>query len=199
MKKSQLKELIKQSMTELNSPEYLDLMKKADDTGRGYAERDAFRNQAYDLKIGAMTPDEEKMVFDYEEEEANKHALDSENPLEENTSDIPDDIKWEWNGEVYDRLDYYSGEVGLEGHSPSTGRNFVASAQADYDGDSWDWSNEIVDFIEEVPVEKAPEIPMFKGTRDALDDLTNLRERKEPLSGLIKKADRIVEAWSKKK
>jgi len=87
MKKSQLKELIKESMTELNNPEYLDLMKKADDTGRGYAERDKFRNQAYDLKRGAMTPDEERMVSDYEEEEANKYALDSENPLEEGDSD----------------------------------------------------------------------------------------------------------------
>jgi hypothetical protein len=82
-----LKELIKESMTELNNPEYLDLMKKADDTGRGYAERDKFRNQAYDLKRGAMTPDEERMVSDYEEEEANKYALDSENPLEEGDSD----------------------------------------------------------------------------------------------------------------
>jgi len=87
MKKAQLKELIKQSMSEFNDPEYLDLMKKADDTGRGYAERDALRNQAYDLKIGAMTPEEEKMVSGYEEEEANKYALDSENPLEEAVSD----------------------------------------------------------------------------------------------------------------
>ena len=86
MKKAQLKELIKQSMSEFNDPDYLDLMKKADDTGRGYAERDEFRNQAWDLKrakLGAMTPDEERMVSDYEEEEANKYALDSENPLEE--------------------------------------------------------------------------------------------------------------------
>jgi len=86
MKKAQLKELIKQSMSEFNDPEYLELMKKADDTGRGYAERDEFRNKAWDLKrakTGAMTPDEEKMVSDYEEEEANKYALDSEEPLEE--------------------------------------------------------------------------------------------------------------------
>lgn len=89
MKKAQLKELIKQSMSEFNDPEYLELMKKADDTGRGYAERDEFRNKAWDLKrakTGAMTPDEERMVSDYEEEEANKYALDSENPLEESRS-----------------------------------------------------------------------------------------------------------------
>jgi hypothetical protein len=32
---------------------------------------------------GAMTPEEEKMVADYEEEKANKYALDKEEPLEE--------------------------------------------------------------------------------------------------------------------
>jgi hypothetical protein len=98
MKKAQLKELIKQSMSEFNDPEYLELMKKADDTGRGYAERDEFRNKAWDLKrakTGAMTPDEEKMVSDYEEEEANKYALDSEEPLEELISRT-DKIITEW-------------------------------------------------------------------------------------------------------
>jgi hypothetical protein len=187
MKKAQLKELIKQSMTELNSPEYLELMKKADDTGRGYAERDKFRNQAYDLKIGAMTPDEEKMVSDYEEEEANKYALDSENPLEENTGDMPEDIEWMWDGEVYDRIDYHSGDIGLEGHSPSTGRNYTASVMADYNGDDWDWSNSNIENIEVATV------------RENKNNSRNLRERKEPLSKLIRKADRIVEAWSSKK
>lgn len=53
MKRSDLKELIKKSMLEV-SP-----------------------------NTGAMTPEEEKMVADYEEEEANKYALDKEEPLEE--------------------------------------------------------------------------------------------------------------------
>ena len=53
MKRSELKELIKKSMLEV-AP-----------------------------KSGAMTPEEEKMVADYEEEEANKYALDKEEPLEE--------------------------------------------------------------------------------------------------------------------
>ena len=53
MKRSDLKELIKKSMLEV-SP-----------------------------KSGAMTPEEEKMVAGYEEEEANKYALDNERPLEE--------------------------------------------------------------------------------------------------------------------
>ena len=53
MKRSDLKELIKKSMLEV-SP-----------------------------NSGAMTPEEEKMVADYEEEEANKYALDKEEPMEE--------------------------------------------------------------------------------------------------------------------
>ena len=72
MKRSDLKELIKKSMLEV-SP-----------------------------KSGAMTPEEEKMVADYEEEEANKYALDKEEPLEE-ILNIPDDIEWEWDGQVLDK------------------------------------------------------------------------------------------------
>lgn len=53
MKRSDLKELIKKSMLEVSPTS------------------------------GAMTPEEEKMVADYEEEEANKYALDKEEPLEE--------------------------------------------------------------------------------------------------------------------
>jgi len=58
MKRSDLKELIKQSM--------LEVAPKKDS--------------------GAMTPEEEKMVAGYEEEEANKYALDKEEPLEEEMS-----------------------------------------------------------------------------------------------------------------
>ena len=53
MKRSDLKELIKKSMLEVSPTS------------------------------GAMTPEEEKMVADYEEEEANKYALNKEEPLEE--------------------------------------------------------------------------------------------------------------------
>jgi hypothetical protein len=55
MKRSDLKELIKKSMVEV----------------------------APKKDSGAMTPEEEKMVADYEEEKANKYALDKEEPLEE--------------------------------------------------------------------------------------------------------------------
>ena len=53
MKRSDLKELIKKSMLEVSPTS------------------------------GAMTPEEEEMVAGYEEEEANKYALDNERPLEE--------------------------------------------------------------------------------------------------------------------
>ena len=55
MKRSDLKELIKKSMLEVAPKE----------------------------DSGAMTPEEEKMVADYEEEEANKHTLEKEEPMEE--------------------------------------------------------------------------------------------------------------------
>jgi hypothetical protein len=66
MKRSDLKELIKKSMLEV-SP-----------------------------KSGAMTPEEEKMVADYEEEEANKYALDKEEPMEEDILREADDIVAAW-------------------------------------------------------------------------------------------------------
>ena len=41
---------------------------------------------------GAMTPEEEKMVADYEEEKANKYALDKEEPMEEDILREADEI-----------------------------------------------------------------------------------------------------------
>ena len=66
MKRSDLKELIKKSMLEV-SP-----------------------------NSGAMTPEEEKMVADYEEEEANKYALDKEEPMEEDVLREADEIVAAW-------------------------------------------------------------------------------------------------------
>ena len=62
MKRSDLKELIKKSMLEVSPTS------------------------------GAMTPEEEKMVADYEEEEANKYALDKEEPMEEDVLREADEI-----------------------------------------------------------------------------------------------------------
>jgi len=64
MKRSDLKELIKKSMVEV----------------------------APKTDSGAMTPEEEKMVADYEEEKANKYALDKEEPMEEDILREADDI-----------------------------------------------------------------------------------------------------------
>ncbi len=47
-------------------------------------------------KSGAMTPEEEKMVADYEEEEANKYALDKEEPMEEDILREADEIVAAW-------------------------------------------------------------------------------------------------------
>ena len=66
MKRSDLKELIKKSMLEV-SP-----------------------------NSGAMTPEEEEMVAGYEEEEANKYALDKEEPMEEDVLREADDIVAAW-------------------------------------------------------------------------------------------------------
>ena len=62
MKRSDLKELIKKSMLEVSPTS------------------------------GAMTPEEEKMVAGYEEEEANKYALDKEEPMEEDVLREADEI-----------------------------------------------------------------------------------------------------------
>jgi hypothetical protein len=102
---------------------------------------------------GAMTPEEEKMVADYEEEKANKYVLDKEEPLEE-ILNIPDDIEWEWDGQVLDQVDSYSAEIGLEGYSPSTGHSFTASVPAYDNGGDWEWNEGDIDFIEQAPMEE---------------------------------------------
>lgn len=118
---------------------------------------------------GAMTPEEEEMVAGYEREQDAKHALDKEQPMEEGLS-IPDDIKWEWDGQVLDQTDYHSAEIGLEGYSPSTGRSFTASVPAFENGGDWEWNDGDVDFIEEAPLEE-----------------------------IIRRTDKIVESWNSKK
>ena len=177
MKKSQLKELIKQSMSELNSPEYLELMKKADDTGRGYAERDEFRNQAYDLKIGAMTPDEERMVSDYEEEEANKYALDSENPLEEDSELRRGSVILN-HDEVYSKYN---------------------SLFKKYREGGMERLNAITQAHEDLAKEYGT---TFSNISSSIDDYWKeqyMMGDENPLEELVNKADRIVESWTKKK
>jgi hypothetical protein len=143
MKRSDLKELIKKSMVEV----------------------------APKKDSGAMTPEEEKMVADYEEEKANKYAVGpKEEPLEE-ILNIPDDIEWEWDGQVLDQVDSYSAEIGLEGYSPSTGHSFTASVPAYDNGGDWEWNEGDIDFIEQAPMEE----------------------------DILREADDIVAAYAKKK
>ena len=173
MKKAQLKELIKQSMSEFNDPDYLDLMKKADDTGRGYAERDEFRNQAWDLKRakeGAMTPEEEEMVRGYKEEEANKYALDSENPLEEAKSTSVTDYK------VGDILSFKDGE---------------------------DWKvMKVKDKVDKLVIKPHNEKAKEGNVSLEIDIDSNYLKKHlktESLKEVIKKTDMILESWTKKK
>jgi hypothetical protein len=179
MKKAQLKELIKQSMTELNSPEYLDLMKKADDTGRGYAERDALRNQAYDLKIGAMTPDEERMVSDYEEEEANKYAV---GPKEEPSLEEAGELR---RGSVYLNHDeVYAKYAPLFKKYRAGGMSKIDAISQAYE-----------DLAEEYGA-------TFNNISNSIDDYWKeqyMKDDENPLNEVIKKTDMILESWSKKK
>jgi hypothetical protein len=179
MKKAQLKELIKQSMSEFNDPEYLDLMKKADDTGRGYAERDAFRNQAYDLKIGAMTPDEERMVSDYEEEEANKYAV---GPKEEPSLEEAGELR---RGSVYLNHD----EVYAK-YAPLF-KKYRAGGMSKIDA----ISQATKDLAEEYGA-------TFNNISNSIDDYWKeqyMKDDENPLNEVIKKTDMILESWSKKK
>lgn len=138
-------------------------------------------------EYGATPLNIQSTISDYFDDQYRNATYGNENPLGENMEGMPEDIEWMWDGEVYDRVDYHSGDIGLEGHSKSTGRDYTASVMADYNGDDWEWSDYDIENIEEVPVKEIKNKP------------THLRERKEPLSKLIRKADRIVEAWNSKK
>ena len=95
------------------------------------------------------------------ENEANAEASLTE------VEDFPDDIKWEFSGEIIDQMDQYNATIGLVGHSESTGKDYAASAEASRGGAGGDW-----EWMEEDEVEELAE---------GLDT--------------IAEADAIVEAW----
>jgi len=95
------------------------------------------------------------------ENEANAEASLTE------AEDFPDDIEWEFSGEVIDQMDQYNATIGLVGHSESTGKDYAASAEASRGGAGGDW-----EWMEEDEVEELAE---------GLDT--------------IAEADAIVEAW----
>lgn len=139
MKKADLKELIKQTMMEVNP--------------KGNS--------------GKMTPQEEKMVADYEEEEANKHALDKEEPLEEAKVTPDNHVAYLANALQH------VWEMGR-------GNNTV---------DFKDMAKSLADDMFSEESSETSEIPMFKGTKDELEDLWEV----------IKKTDMLIESWNKKK
>ena len=88
--------------------------------------------------------------------------------LEDYSQNFPDDIKWEFSGEIIDQMDQYNATIGLVGHSESTGKDYAASAEASRGGAGGDW-----EWMEEDEVEELAE---------GLDT--------------IAEADAIVEAWT---
>ena len=90
--------------------------------------------------------------------------------LEDYSQNFPDDIKWEFSGEIIDQMDQYNATIGLVGHSESTGKDYAASAEASRGGAGGDW-----EWMEEDEVEELAE---------GLDT--------------IAEADAIVEAWTSK-
>ena len=115
---------------------------------------------------GAMNPEEEEnaaaamaAINRYEKEKKEMDLTSGPTvvpgavPMREG-SNIPDDIEWEWDGQVLDQVDSYSAEIGLEGYSPSTGHSFTASVPAYDNGGDWEWNEGDIDFIEQAPMEE---------------------------------------------
>ena len=100
MKRSDLKELIKKSMLEV-AP-----------------------------NTGAMTPEEEKMVADYEEEEANKYALDKEEPMEEDVLREADEIVAAWAQKQTLNEEMYGGYLELLEMNPAFDEGVASLLQA---------------------------------------------------------------------
>ena len=90
--------------------------------------------------------------------------------LEDYSQNFPDDIKWEFSGEIIDQMDQYNATIGLVGHSESTGKDYAASAEASRGGAGGDW-----EWMEE-------------------DEVEELAEGLDPIA----EADAIVEAWTSK-
>ena len=135
MKRSDLKELIKNSMLEV----------------------------APKTVSGAMTPEEEEnaaaalaTINRYEKEKKEMDVTSGPSvvpgaaPMKEG-SNIPDDIEWEV-ADVLGSLDAYSAELAMQGYSPTTGKLYSASADGTAaGGGDWDWSFSDLYNIEEMP------------------------------------------------
>ena len=98
---------------------------------------------------GAMSAEEEDMIDDYEEKEANKYALDKEEPLEETSGTYPDDVQWEV-ADVLGAIDPpYTYDVTLTGYSEMTGKEYKATGVATRTGAGGDWDIDDIYEVEE--------------------------------------------------
>lgn len=188
MKRSDLKELIKQSM--------LEVAPKKDS--------------------GAMTPEEEKMVADYEEEEANKYALDKEEPMEE--AMVTPDSRVEflanalghvWNmGTGKNKIDLHSmaqslvddmfdQEAGLEENMSKADKVLNRPAHAI----SFEQMGMIMMLADELGENRqADEFLSGVVSRKAADEyIKQLIAKIDGDEGVLAEAEKIVAAWAEKK
>lgn len=171
MKASKVKELIKQSLLELESEK-----KKVSNSG-------------------PMTPEEEEMIKRYEEEEANKYALDKEEPLEE--ADVMKKAR----------------EI-VAKHKGMMNENEDSEDISSYDRDKIETSkaNTLARSIASAIQEVDPELHVdtfAKGVADVLKRdygthlfqkfIGALRGNLGSYEDIVTEADRMVEAWKKGK
>lgn len=188
MKRSDLKELIKQSM--------LEVAPKKDS--------------------GAMTPEEEKMVAGYEEEEANKYALDKEEPMEE-AMVTPDNrveflanaLGHVWNmGTGKNKIDLHSmaqslvddmfdQEAGLEENMSKADKVLNRPAHAI----SFEQMGMIMMLADELGENRqADEFLSGVVSRKAADEyIKQLIAKIDGDEGVLAEAEKIVAAWAEKK
>lgn len=170
MKASKVKELIKQSLLELE------------------AEKKNTSNS------GPMTPEEEEMIKRYEEEEANKYALEKEEPLEEG------DVMKKAREIVAKHKEMTESEEGPEDISDYD-RGKIETGKA----------NTLARSINAAIVEVDPELHVetfAKGVAQVLkreygshltkEFIAALRDNLRGYEDIVTEADRIVESWKRK-
>jgi len=123
--------------------------------------------------------------------------------LEDYSQNFPDDIKWEFSGEIIDQMDQYNATIGLVGHSESTGKDYAASAEASRGGAGGDWEWMEEDEVEELA--EGSEEENYDPDQEQLDDEDEIfmpyDDEGRPLGEVLKRvdviaeADAIVEAW----
>lgn len=170
MKASKVKELIKQSLLELE------------------AEKKNTSNS------GPMTPEEEEMIKRYEEEEANKYALEKEEPLEEG------DVMKKAREIVAKHKEMTESEEGPEDISDYD-RGKIETGKANTLARSINAA--IVEVDPELHVETfakgvAQVLKREYGTHLSAEFIAALRDNLRGYEDIVTEADRIVESWKRK-